>query len=66
MKIFHLVQDQGDQVIGLFQPFKGQPHKIVKHTQTIRQLLPTNCLSMFDHIVWLTLKGLTIKLIPSH
>ena len=37
MKIFHIVQDQGDQVIGLFKPFKGQPHKIVKHTQTIRR-----------------------------
>ena len=31
---------------------------MVKHTQTIRQLLPTNCLSVFDHFVQLALKGL--------
>ena len=24
-------------------PFKRQPHKMDKHTQTIRRLLPTNC-----------------------
>ena len=32
---------------------------MVKHTQTIRQLLPMNCLSLFDHFVGLALKGLT-------
>ena len=37
--------------------FKGQPHKIVKHTETIRRLLPRNCLSVFDHFVVLALKG---------
>ena len=31
---------------------------MVKHTQTIRLLLPTNCLSVFDHFVKLALKGL--------
>ena len=31
---------------------------MVKHTQTIRRLLPTNCLSVFDHFVGLALKGL--------
>ena len=31
---------------------------MVKHTQTIRRLFPTNCLSMFDHFVGLALKGL--------
>ena len=31
---------------------------MVKHTQTIRRLLPTNCLSMFDYFVGLALKGL--------
>ena len=31
---------------------------MIKHTQTIRQLLPTNCLSVFDHFVGLALKGL--------
>ena len=30
---------------------------MVKHTQTIR-LLPTICLSVFDHLVGLALKGL--------
>ena len=28
---------------------------MVKHTQTIRRLLPTNCLSVFDHFVGLEL-----------
>ena len=37
--------------------FKRQPHKMVKHTQTIRWLLPTNCLSVFDYFVELVLKG---------
>ena len=32
---------------------------MVKHTQTIRRLLPTNCLSVFDHFVGLVLKGLS-------
>ena len=30
---------------------------MVKHTQTIRQLLLTNCLSVFDHPVGLALKA---------
>ena len=41
--------------------FMRQPHKIVKYTQTIRRLLPTNCLSVFDHFVGLALKGLSVK-----
>ena len=41
-----------------YLPFKRQPHKMVKHTQIIRRLLPTNCLSAFDHFVVLALKGL--------
>ena len=32
---------------------------MVKHTQTIRRLMPTNCLIVFDHFVGLALKGLT-------
>ena len=40
---------------------KHQPHKMVKHTQTIRRLSPTNCLSGFDHFVGLVLKGLKPK-----
>ena len=31
---------------------------MVKHTQTICRLLPTNCLSVFDHFVGLALKVL--------
>ena len=31
---------------------------MVKHTQTIRRLLPTNCLSVFDYFVGLAHKGL--------
>ena len=30
---------------------------MVERTQTIRPLLPTNCLSVSDHFVGLTLKG---------
>ena len=40
---------------------KRQPHKMVKHTQTIHGLLPTSCLSRLDHFVRLTLKGLNPK-----
>ena len=43
----------------LFSPFKRQPQKMVKHTQRIHRLLPTNCLRVFDHFVRLALKGLT-------
>ena len=32
--------------------------KMIKYTQTICRLLPTNCLKVFDHFVELTLKGL--------
>ena len=31
---------------------------MVKQNQTIRRLLPTNCLSVFDHFMRLALKGL--------
>ena len=31
---------------------------MVRHTQTIRRLLPTNCSSVFDHFVGVALKGL--------
>ena len=37
--------------ISHLQPFKHQLHKMVKHTQTICWLLPTNCLSVYDHFV---------------
>ena len=32
---------------------------MVKHTEIIRRLLPTNCLSVFDHFVGLALKELS-------
>ena len=35
-----------------------QPHKIVKRTQAICRLLPTNCLSEFNHFVGMALKDL--------
>ena len=38
-----------------------EPCKMTKHMQTIRRLLPTICLSAFDHYVGLVLKGLKIK-----
>ena len=34
-----------------------QRHKMVKHTQTIRRLLPMNCLSVFNHFLVLVLKN---------
>ena len=36
-----------------------QPHKMVKHTQTIRRQETTNYLSVFDHFMGLAIKGLT-------
>ena len=41
-----------------FSPFKCKHHNMVKHTQKNCWLLPTNCLSVFDHFVRLALKGL--------
>ena len=38
-------------------PFKRQPHKMVEHTQTIRRLLQTNCLNVFDLLWGWHLKG---------
>ena len=39
---------------------KRQPYKMVKHIQTVLWLLPTNCLSVFNHFMGLALKGLKI------
>ena len=39
---------------------KPQPHKMIQSTQTIRRLLPTNWLSLFDHFVELALQGLNL------
>ena len=44
--------------IGKVYPLKRQPHKMVKHTQTIRWQQPTTCLTVFHHFVGLALKGL--------
>ena len=33
---------------------------MVKQTQTIRRLLPTNGLSLYDHFAGLAFKGLTL------
>ena len=44
--------------VNLSAPFKRQPHKMVKHTQTIRRRQPMNCLIVFDHFVGLLLKGI--------
>ena len=38
---------------------RREPNKMVKHTQTIRWLLPTNCFKVFEHFEGLALKGLT-------
>ena len=45
----------------ILEPFKLQPDKMVKHIQAIRRLLPTNCLSVFDHSVGLALMGLMFQ-----
>ena len=39
---------------------------MVKHTQTIRWHEPTNCLSMFDHLMGLALKGLTLTFLATY
>ena len=39
-------------------PFNRQLYQMVKHAQTIRRLVSTNCLSVFDHFVGLALKRL--------
>ena len=33
---------------------------MVKHTETIRGLLPMECLVVFDHFMGLAIKGLTV------
>ena len=42
----------------ILQAFKHQTHKRNKHTQKVYLQQPKNCLSVFDHFVGLTLKGL--------
>ena len=54
---------ESNQNNDFFRPseFKRQPHKMVKHTQTICQLLPTNCLIVFDDFVGLAFEGLVFS-----
>ena len=40
---------------------RTNPYHMVKRTQAIRRLLPTICLSVFDHVVWSALEGLVKK-----
>ena len=35
---------------------------MVEYTQTIRRLLPMNCLSVFDHFAGLALEGLILRI----
>ena len=57
-------------ICGLYGVFRqlltlqAPPHKMIKHTQTIRRLLSTNCLSGFDHFVKLALKRLIVLCSP--
>ena len=55
-----LVAEKVSSTNSSFISFKRQSHKMVKHTQTIR-VLPTNCLSVFDHFVGMAVKGLITK-----
>ena len=54
-KIIFLVR--GSLISYLF-PFKRQLQKMVKPTEAICRVLPTNCLSVFENFVGLILKGL--------
>ena len=47
------------KITSQFLTFKRQPHKMVKHNQTIRRRQPTRCFSEFDHFVGLAVKGLS-------
>ena len=45
-------------------PFMRQPHKMIKHTQTVRRILSAIRLSVFELFVDLTLKGISkIKIV---
>ena len=53
-------------VYHFFDLLSVNPHKMVKHTQIICGLLPTNYLSVFDHLVVLALKGLRFCMMLVH
>ena len=54
-KSFTLIRFKSDLNV-----FKCQPHKMGKHTQTIRRQQLTNFLSVFDHFVGLAPKGFIV------
>ena len=39
--------------------FKCQPHKMIKHTETIHRQQPTNCLNVFHNFMGSALKDLS-------
>ena len=51
--------------LNFLKSVSANPTKKVRHSQTTRRLLPTNCLSVFDHSVDLSLKGLTCKFVDN-
>ena len=46
-------------ILHVYEAFKRQPHKMVKHTQIIRCQQPTIFLGVFDHFAGLALKVLS-------
>ena len=57
-KRYWLVEVYSWKVVFSCKPFKYQPHKIVKHTQTNLWQKSTNSLSVFNHFVGLVFKRL--------
>ena len=53
-------------IIPLLSTIKCQSHTMVKHTETICRLLPTNYLSVLDHFLGLALKGLKVAVLNRH
>ena len=58
MEHWHYMSVTVDVNVFIFNPLR-----MVKHTQTIRRLLPTNCLSVFDNFVGLPLKELNFHIV---
>ena len=58
--IFPILRNEAKNIliVKTLLSFKRQPQKMVKHRQTIFQLLPMNCVSVLDHFEGLMLKGL--------
>ena len=47
------------------KPFRCQPHRVIRHIQTICRLLLKICLSLYDLFVGLTLKGLRASILTN-